>query len=382
MGRSGYSTSATDSTRREFVARAGGLMAVSTLGGSVLAACGGGGGDSGTLSTLMWDDYATKAVTGAFQRQQDITLDNSPLATNEEILTKLKAGGTGSFSVSSPNIAYVQAQVEAGVLDPIDLARVPNTKHYFPNFTEQLRSKLTFDGKPYGVPVSWGLDTMVYNETKIPEPPSSWMDVLKPEYKGKVLLVEGPNANFEIWPRVIGGYDPATLTQAQLDETTDFLIELKRSHVRAIASSNDDIARLFSAGEIWIAASGANPATVPVAAKLGGDKVNFTIPKEGAATWCDSLVIPKDPPNEQAAYDFLDYMLKARPQAQHAKDFYAGVVVENAVPLVGETNRQIVPYDNIAGLTKDAPVFTFPPPGSGLTTPSDWNDAWARIAAA
>lgn len=380
MGSSWYSTSG--STRREFVARAGGLMAV-TFGGSLLAGCGsGGGGDAGTLATLMWDDYATRAVTGDFQREFDITLDNSPLATNEEILTKLKAGSTGSFSVASPNIAYVQAQVDAGVLEPIDLARVPNTKNYFPHFTEQLRSKLTFDGKPYGVPVSWGLDTMVYNETKIPEPPSSWMDVLKPEYKGKVLLVEGPNANFEIWPRVIGGYDPATLTQAQLDETTDFLIELKRSHVRAISSSNDDIARMFSSGEIWITASGANPATAPVAAKLGGDKVNFTIPKEGAATWLDSLVIPKDPPNEQGAYDFLDYMLRARPQAQHAKDFYAGVVVEDAVPLVGETNREIVPYDNIADLTEKAPVFTFPPPGSGLTTQRDWNDAWARIAAA
>jgi spermidine/putrescine transport system substrate-binding protein len=350
------------------------------MGGSLLAAC--GGGDSGTLSTLMWEDYAAKPVTGAFQRAEDITLDNSPIGTNEEILTKLRAGAAGSTDVASPNVAYVAAQVQAGVLEPIDLDRIPNTRHYFDYFQQALKDTLTFDGRPYGIPVGWGLDTLVYNSSKIKEPPSSWMDVMKPEYAGKVLLSEGPQANFEIWPRVIGGYDPARLTKAQLDETTEFLIEMKKTHVRAIASSNDDIARLFSTGEVWIGGSGGNPASASVANKMNGDRVSFTIPKEGAAIWVDGLVIPKDPPNEEAAYQFLDYMLRPKPQAQHAIDFYAGVVVENAVPLVSEENRKIVPYDELDTLIERAPVFEFPPPDSGYTTASDWSDAWARIAAA
>jgi spermidine/putrescine transport system substrate-binding protein len=369
-----------DVTRRQFVARSVAVAATTTLGGSLLAACG-AGSSSGTLSTLMWEDYATKGVVGAFERRKGITIDNSPLGTNDEILTKLRAGGSGSTSVASPGIAFVPAQIEAGVLEPLDLARIPNVRNYFPAFAAQLREKLTVDGKTYGIPVAWGLDTMVYNQTRIPEPPRSWMDVLKPEYKGKVLLVEGPQANFEIWPRVIGGWDPARLTRDQLDKTTDFLIRLKRTQVRSIASSNDDIARMFAAGEVWITASGSNPATQPVAERLGGDRVRFTIPKEGAATWCDSLAIPKSPPNADAAYAFLNYMLEPRPQAEHAREFYAGVVVRAAVPLVGDENRSIVPYDQIDRLTKQAPVFTFPP-SSGYTTPSDWNDAWARIAAA
>lgn len=370
----------TDVTRRQFVVRSAGLLATTTLGGSLLAACGSSGGS--TLSTLMWEDYATPGVVGTFQNREGVTIDNAPLATNDEILTKLRAGGAGSTSVASPGVAFVGAQIEADVLEPLELERIPNVRRYFPEFAAEMRDKLTVDGKTYGIPVAWGLDTMVYNASKIPEPPRSWMDVMKPEYKGKVLLVEGPQANFEIWPRVIGGWDPSRLTHDQLDQTTDFLIRLKRTQVRSIASSNDDIARMFAAGEVWITASGANPATQPVANRLGGDRVAFTIPQEGAATWADSLALPKGAPNADAAYAFLDYMLAPRPQAQHAKEFFAGVVVEDAVALVGDENRSIVPYDDIASLVRRAPLFTFPPSGGEYTTPRDWNDAWARIAAA
>lgn len=369
-----------DVTRRQFVARSAGLLATTTLGGSLLAAC--GSSDSSTLSTLMWEDYATPGVVGSFQRREGVTIDNAPLGTNDEILTKLRAGGSGSVSVASPGMAFVSAQIEAGVLEPLDLRRIPNVANYFPGFAAAMRDTLTVDGKTYGIPVAWGLDTMVYNATKIPEPPRSWMDVMKPEYKGKVLLVEGPQANFEIWPRVIGGWDPARLTHDQLEQTTEFLIRLKRTQVRSIASSNDDIARMFAAGEVWITASGSNPSLQPVAARLGGDRVDFTIPEEGAATWADSLALPKGAPNQDTAYEFLNYMLSPRPQATHAKEFFAGVVVEDAVPLVGDENRSIVPYDDISTLVRRAPLFTFPPSGGEYTTPRDWNDAWARIAAA
>jgi spermidine/putrescine transport system substrate-binding protein len=374
-------------SRRDVLARAGGLVATTTLGGSLLAACGGSdspgeGKVGGTLDTLMWPDYVAKPVTGKFQSSQDVTIDNSPIGTNEEVFTRLRAEGPGSFDAASPGTAYVEPQVAAGLLNPIDLDRIPNTANLFPRFKDVIDERLTFGGKVYGVPVGWGLDTMVYNKTKIPNPPKSWKDVLKPEYEGKVLLSEGPQPNFEIWPRVVGGWDPTRLTQEQLDETTDFLIELKRTHVRAIASSADDIAKLFASGEVWIGASGADPASATVANKKGGDEVAFTIPEEGAATWVDSLVIPAEPRNEATAYAFLNYMLEPEPQASHAVDFSAGTVIKGAVPLVTEANRKQMNYNDVDSLAERAPVFVFPPTEEGFTTPADWSDAWARIAAA
>lgn len=374
-------------SRRDLVWKGGGLVAAGTLAPALLAACGSGsspgnGEVGGTLPTLMWQDYAREPVTGAFQSKHGVTLNNSPLASNDEILTRLRAQGPGSYSVASPNVAYVQSQFAAGELSAIDLTRVPNVAGLFQRFQNVIKKQLTFEGQVYGVPVGFGLDTMLYNKSRIKTPPTSWKDVLKPEYEGKVLLWEGPQPNFEIWPRVIGGWDPARLTPEQLEKTTDFLIELKQTQVRTIASSADDVAKLFASGEVWITASGSDPASALVANKQGGDEVAFTIPKEGAATWVDSLAMPAEPPNEATAYAFIDYMLSSKPQATHADEFEAGAVAKAAVPLVSKENRELIPYNNINQLANRAPVFVFPPVESGFTTVEEWGEAWEQIAAA
>ena len=44
-------------------------------------------------------------------------------------------------------------------------------------------------------------------------------------------------------------------------------------------------------------------------AKNGVD-IAYAIPKEGALMWFDSMVIPKDAPNPEQAYAFIDFMLR------------------------------------------------------------------------
>ena len=64
---------------------------------------------------------------------------------------------------------------------------------------------INVDGKLYGVPFTWGGGPMVYDPAVIPTPPASWKDLLKPEYTGKVGMMDDPLGNMMIGALVATG---------------------------------------------------------------------------------------------------------------------------------------------------------------------------------
>lgn len=380
--------------RRQFLARGGGAALALTSLGALLAACGGddgagsatAGGTTGTpqiggdLTALAWLPYVDPRVSKPFTSEHGVTIKNTPLATNDEILTKLKAGGIGKIDLVSPNVTYVPQFAAAGVLQPIDVARVPNLRKLLPAIDRTSREAAEIDGELYAVPYLWGYDAMVYNATKVPEPPTKWMDLMEPEFTGKVILADGPNANFEIWPRVLG-YDPTTLTKDQLDETVDFLIEFKKKQVRAITPDQNDQIELLRSGDAWVIGSGAF-AGLPEFAEGKGDKLSSTIPAPGGATWIDAWAVPKDAPNLDTALAYIDFMIGVRQQTQLAPALLEAAVNADAVPLLPKANRALFPYDSEAIGTGDLPLFKLPSGDPAYASSADWSEAWQRVAAA
>lgn len=381
-------TNASGMERRRFLARLGGTAVAAGLGGQVLAACGGsssggaagGGGVGGTVNTLAWNTYVEPSVTQAFRAKNGVTVKNASLATNEEIFARMKAGGVGKTDLMTPNIAYVEQLVGADLLEPIDTAKLKNLSGMLPAMTRAMESTGTIGGKVYAVPFMWGYDGMVYNATRMKQAPTSWKDLLRPELKGRVLLPDGPIATFEIWPRVLG-YDMSKLTKQQLDETTEFVIKLKKTQVRTISGDGEDIADLLSRGDVWVTGAGTWYGLPGMVAKKGRDEARSIIPKEGAATWIDTYVIGKKAPNLDTAYALLDDLLAAPQQTKLVETSNNATVNEAAVQTIPKANKTLYGYTGDIGTGK-APLNLFPPEGKGFTTPTDWNDAWARIAAA
>lgn len=377
--------------RRQFVRRIGGTALAAGLGGSLLSACGssdsgsgGSGGDGevgGTVTLMAWGSYADPRTLKSWTSSSGVKIVNQQLATNEEIFSRLKAGGLGKIDVATPNIAYTEQLVRAGLLQPIDFSRLRNADKLLPAMREAIRTAGTIDGEAYAIPVAWGYDGMVYNETKLTTPPTSWRDVLRPELKGKVLLPEGPNATFEIWPAVLG-YDMTTLTKPQLDEVTEYVIKLKKTQVRTITGDPSDMAQLLGSGDIWITGSGTWFGTAGLVNARGGNKARSIIPGDGGATWIDTYVIARDAPNLDAAYALIDAMLDTPQQVAMADGTLNATVNSEALARVSRDNLDL--YDGYRGEigSGNVPVYRYPLPDRGYTTPTDWNDAWARIAAA
>jgi putrescine transport system substrate-binding protein len=65
-------------------------------------------------------------------------------------------------------------------------------------------------------------------------------------------------------------------------------------------------------------------ATIKARAQSAGIPVPlaFTIPREGASSSADALLIPKDAPHPEAAYQFLNFILRPRVIAQITNDIH------------------------------------------------------------
>jgi spermidine/putrescine transport system substrate-binding protein len=357
-----------------------GLGAVGALESGAAALAGSARADGVTLSTLAWTPYVDPKVSKPFLAQHGAKISNAPLSTNDEILTKLKAGGIGSVDIVTPNVSYAPELVAADVIQPIDVSKVPNLAQVLPPISRTTRSVAQIGGKLYTVPYLWGYDAMVYNATKLPTPPRSWLDVMKPEYKGKIILADGPNANFEIWPRVLG-YDLRTLTKDQLAKTVTFLIKLKKTQARAIIPDPNDQIDLLRGGDAWIVASGSFAGLPVLAAGRGGDKVAVTTPKEGGATWIDSYAIAKNAPNSDLAHAYINYMLAPKAEVTVAVANLEAVVNRSAVSLLSAKSRALFPYGSSKVGTGKLPLFIFPQ-GGKYATQTDLNNAWEQVSAA
>ena len=106
------------------------------------------------------------------------------------------------------------------------------------------------------------------------------MDIFKPEYKGKVGMMDDPIGNQML--AAISATDaevPTLLTPDQLDQATEFLIKLKKEQVRQLAVSWGELANALARSEVVITFSGGE--FLKKFAADAGKKIEFTYPQGG-----------------------------------------------------------------------------------------------------
>jgi iron(III) transport system substrate-binding protein len=144
---------------------------------------------------------------------------------------------------------------------------------------------------------------MVYNTNLVKNPPTSYQDLLRPEFKGKIgstALVGDLN---------VGWYDWMEKTQGE-----GFLAKLAAQNIKtypgAVAPTQG-----VAAGELWINMWTVTAVTNPLTEKGAPIKTVVVNPSYGAA-YGGGVVAGSKRPN--AALVFMDYMMSVRGQTQMA----------------------------------------------------------------
>ncbi len=225
----------------------------------------------------------------------------SVFGSNEEMLAKLQAGGSG-WDVLVPTNYTISTYVGLGLIEPLDLSRIPNFDASA--FQQKFMAQGTVDGKVYAVPKNWGTTGMLYDTGKLKNGPASWKEFWaaaqgsgQRPHDGPRLPVDRHRQRAEKLRLQLQLLDPKELADAE-----KLLIEVK-PHLFAI---NSDIQPSMRSGDAWLAMSWTGDAS-----QLHRDnaQMQFELGKEGGELWSDFFAIPKSSEHKDAAYAFINYLL-------------------------------------------------------------------------
>jgi len=253
---------------------------------------------SKTLNLFVWAEYVPQDMLECFQQVYGIKLNRSEYSSNEEMYAKL-AQGSSQFDIAQPSDYIIEVMTRAGLLQKLDRAQLPGLSNIDPLYAH-------VPGDPNGdfiVPYQAGTESIIYNSAKITEPPTSWSDLWKPEFAGRMVFVD--DMRYVIGLTLLNeGKDPNTKKPADLTAIKPRLQQLLKgvklfdsdSPKSALIAGDVDLGFIFN-GEAFLAAK-ADP------------KFKYVYPKEGTFVWQDGYGIVKDAPHADAAYAWLNYSLQ------------------------------------------------------------------------
>ena len=292
--------------------------------------------DPKVLNIYNWSDYIAEDTIKNFEKETGIKVRYDNYDNNETLHAKLVAGKTG-YDIVVPGSHFAKTQIEAGLLQKLDRAKLTNWGNLDKGLLEQL-AKLD-PGNQYLVDWLWGYVTVGINVNKVkaalgdmPMPENAWSLLFDPKYVSKLKScgVSVLDSASEVLPAALlyVGKPPYSRDAADYAEAAKVLKAIRpyvtrfssSGYIEEMASGATCLVMGFS-GDINIARSRAEEAKkkpkVPVV-------IEALVPKTGATLFFDTMAIPKDAKNVENAHLFINYILRPEVHASLTnKVFYA-----------------------------------------------------------
>jgi putrescine transport system substrate-binding protein len=267
------------------------------------------------LNLYIWSDYLAADTLSNFEKQTGIKVHVAYFDTNETLETKLLAGSSG-YDVVVPTASYFERQIKAGVYLTLDKSKLPNLK----NMDPQLMSKVALHdpGNAHGIIYTWGTNGIGFNEKMVKDlmpdaPLDSWRMVFDPAVASKVAkcgisVLDSPAEMLRAVYSYLGkdpnsqSPDDLVLAEGVLTKIRPYIRNINSSeYIEALANGDLCIAVGYN-GDVMQARDRAHEANK-------GIEIKYVVPKEGSILWFDMLAIPKDAPDPDSAYAYLNYIM-------------------------------------------------------------------------
>ncbi|WP_417809519.1 ABC transporter substrate-binding protein [Thioclava sp.] len=257
-------------------------------------------GNRAVLAT--WPNYHDPANFDRFAEETGVYTQVNVFGSNEEMLAKIQAGGSG-WDVFVPTNYAISTYVDADLIEPLDLSKLPNydAASFDPRFSEAG----TIGGKVYAVPKNWGTTGIAFNSDKTGGVVNSWkafFDGARDQWTGRVMVHDYQLTTIGN-ALVYFGHSFNSIDPAELAEAEKLLIDVK-PHLFAISS---DYQPAMRNGDAWLTMCWTGDGK-----QMHTDmpEIDFALGKEGGEIWSDYYAIPKDAPHREAAYALINYLLK------------------------------------------------------------------------
>jgi spermidine/putrescine transport system substrate-binding protein len=330
------------------------------------------------LRILGWLGYIDDGVIERFGKLTGVELQLFTVGSYDEIFTQLRAGGIGYYSIIAPHHGLLPLLHTEDFVQPIDLNRVRRFAELGPQFL--LPETTEIDGARYAVPLVFGTSPCIYNAALLPEPPTRWTDLDSPVFDGKVGMFDDGLGHFFNWGHVVSPETVPDLSTDDFGRTVSLLTSLKRNRVSHFTPFPHDLILELGSGKAVVSTTGWEGMLLLPEAE--GADLRLARPEPGDYAWVQTLAIPAEAPQLDAAHQFIDFMLSPEEQAALAVRVVRGVVHPAAGALIPEPIHSLLGYPDLDAVLAHSPILGFPPIGEtseGTATYLDWVTAWERI---
>jgi spermidine/putrescine transport system substrate-binding protein len=261
------------------------------------------------LEIYNWSEYDDPSTFTKFTKlpaeaKVGMTTHETFYSSNDELLAKLHAGGTG-YDIIVPSQNAVAELIQEKGLMALDKALLPNLKNLDPSFL-----KPSYDPTgDYHVIKDFGITMFFYNHKIVNEQPQTMHDFYEalPKYvsHGRTNLLDGAE---EVVPIALMslGLNPNTTSQSDFNQVRSFLLSIRKG-VTTIDSSgyiNDAIAGKIIMSQGW----NGDVRRIVQGRKKFGD-ITAVIPHAASEIWADNWCIPATAPHPVAAHAWINWLL-------------------------------------------------------------------------
>jgi len=261
------------------------------------------------LEIYNWSQYDDPSTFTKFTKlpaeaRAGMTTHETFYSSNDELLAKLHAGGTG-YDIIVPSQNAVAELIQEKGLMRLDKALLPNLKNLDPSFL-----KPSYDPTgDYHVIKDFGITMFFYNHKIVTDNPKTMHDfyMALPKYvsQGRTNLLDGAE---EVVPLALMALalNPNTTSQSDFSNVKSFLLSIRKGVTTIDSSSyiNDAIAGKIILSQGW----NGDVRRIVQGRKKQGD-ITAIIPLEASEIWADNWAIPVSAPHPVAAHAWINWIL-------------------------------------------------------------------------
>lgn len=240
------------------------------------------------------------------------------------------------------------------LLHKLDPDHIPNMKDLFP-WARPASGDYVADNSDY--------QTLAYNTKFVTTAPVSWLDLWRPEYRGKVIIPDITTSHGVLFIAILAKVLSGDFFNT--DAAFAKLAELK-PNVQTYWTSHDQVIQLLTTGQAWLTPWISDRAVYQVAA---GASIDLVVPKQDGALFVPAdAMISAGTKHLALAEAYLNILLDPKIQAQNAEVIFNGPS-NTLAPLTGIAKK----YYSIADLNLLDIDF-----GMLLKAQPAWVDQWNR----
>ncbi len=281
------------------------VLIVCSMGVGLMAGCGSSADSKkkdDTLYVYNWSEYIPQEVYEMFEKETGIHVVESTFSSNEEMLAKLVAGGTGEYDLIVASNYVIPAMKEQGLIQKMDTDSLENMGNL-----SDTAVGMEFDpDNSYSIPYMATITLLAVNEAKCKElgvEVNGFDDLLNPAFENNLVVPDDCREVVDVALKMVGE-DPDSTDEKTVNKASTWLkklapnVKLYDSDTPYTALATNEVA----AGLVY-------NMDAAKAIKINKD-IKIVDVEQGNEIAYDNFVLTSESKKKEAAMKFIDFILR------------------------------------------------------------------------